>query len=88
MVRRVFIANGIHKPSVSTTRGKKEPPAVSTTERCLLSLEISLLSAIAPALTAVDIVLGCNTLETEISKKDDEVWIVSIDQVEQLYSGL
>ena len=38
-------------------RGKKEPPAVSTTERCLLSLEISLLSAIAPALTAVNIVL-------------------------------
>ena len=51
-------------------RGKKEAPAVLTTERCLLAWEISLLSAIAPALTVVDIVLGCNTLETEISKKD------------------
>ena len=61
--------NGVHKPSVSTMREKKEPPAVSTTERCLLSFEISLLSAIAPALTAVNIVLGCNTLETEMSKK-------------------
>ena len=54
MVWRAFIANGVHKPSVSTTKGKKELLAVSTTEQCLLSLEISLLSAIAPALTAVD----------------------------------
>ena len=60
--------NGVHKPSVSTTSGKKEPPVVLTVEWCLLSLEISLLLAIAPSLTVVDIVLGCNTLETEISK--------------------
>ena len=45
--------------------GKKEPPAILTIKQCLLSLEIYLLSVIAPALTAVDIVLGCNTLETE-----------------------
>ena len=49
---RVLKLEGVHRPRVSTTRGKKEPPAATTWASWRMSFEASAASAAAPALTA------------------------------------
>ena len=50
---RVLRLEGVHRPRVSTTRGKKEPPAATTWASWRMSFEASAASAAAPALTYI-----------------------------------